>query len=133
MPAAADAAAQAAAAVQIRDSAFAPQVLTVPQGATVTWARTGGLPHTVTAAAAFDSGILIGGGTFSRTFGAVETFGYHGAAGSGMFATVVVVPAQPEATAAPAQPTGAPATVAPAPAAPAATPTPGSAGYSAGY
>src|SRR2546426_8184900 len=85
-------------AVQVVDSAFQPQTITVPAGTTVTWTNTGKLPHTVTADdKSFDSGSLAPGQTFSHTFSAAATLGYHcqfhGAAGSGMFGKLVVTAA----------------------------------------
>lgn len=62
--------------VGIADNSFSPASLTVPAGSTVTWSNGGSLPHTVTAAGAFDSGILMSGDTFRRTFASPGTFEY---------------------------------------------------------
>jgi plastocyanin len=74
------------ATVTIKDFAFAPQTLTVPVGATVTWTNNDSAAHTVTSAdnmttdAAttdlFDSGLMGNGDTFTHTFDAAGTFSY---------------------------------------------------------
>ena len=117
-------------AVQIGDGFFSPASLTVAVGDTITWTNGDDSPHTVTGAA-FDSGNLEGGQTFSFTFQESGTFTYAcqyhdemvgtitvvaGAGGSGQQAPAAATPA-PSAAAAPA----APAPDAPAPDAPTAS------------
>jgi plastocyanin len=56
-------------AVQIRNFAFAPAMLTVPAGTTVTWTNEDEDPHTVTATGkAFHSAALDTGGRYTFTF-----------------------------------------------------------------
>ncbi len=100
-------------AVNIVDLAFSPASLTVGAGATVTWANTGALPHTVTGDdGSFDSGFMFTGDTFSRTFTTAGTFGSLCTLHPEMVGTIVVTAAagdsggaaggSPPATAAPA-------------------------------
>ena len=63
--------------VAIQDFAFAPQVLEVPVGTTVTWINNDPSQHTATASdGSFDSGVLAQGGTFSFTFETPGTYDY---------------------------------------------------------
>ncbi|WP_127127841.1 cupredoxin family copper-binding protein [Georgenia sp. SYP-B2076] len=81
----------AAAAVQIKDFAFAPSPLTVAAGTTVTWTNQDRTAHTVTADdGSFDSGRIAPGATFQHTFAASGTVAYHCTIHPGMRATVVV-------------------------------------------
>lgn len=74
------------ATVAIKDFAFAPQTLTVPVGATVTWTNSDSAAHTVTSADGpttdaattdlFDSGLMGDGDTFTHTFDTAGTFYY---------------------------------------------------------
>jgi|GEM_PF-6331811 len=85
------------------DLDFAPRTVTVHPGDTVVWTNAGAIPHTVTSAAAgFDSGLLVPGQTFAFTFTSAGTFAYVCTLHPGMAGTVVVVPAV--APAAPARP-----------------------------
>lgn len=64
-------------AVQIRDFAFVPQVVTVAPGTTVTWTNADEDPHTVTAnTRAFHSAALDSGGKFSFTFATAGDYAY---------------------------------------------------------
>ncbi len=84
--------------VSIFDNGFTPLTLTVDTGSTVTWTNTGAIPHTVTdAAGSFDSGFLLAGETYARTFDAAGTFNYLCTIHPEMTATVVVVGADGEA------------------------------------
>ncbi|GGI03034.1 hypothetical protein GCM10011354_02390 [Egicoccus halophilus] len=63
---------------------FEPTTMEIPAGGTVTWRNDGQRPHTVTAidrerdaTGAFDSGEIIGTGTFSHTFDTPGTYVYH--------------------------------------------------------
>ena len=77
--------------VAIRDFDFAPQVVHVAVGTTVTWVNGGVAPHTVTAAdGAFDSGFLNTGESFSRQFTAEGVVEYLCAIHPAMIGTVVV-------------------------------------------
>ncbi len=63
--------------VNVVDNAFGPASITVPAGSTLSWLNKGSLPHTVTARnGAFDSGILVSGGRYSRTFATPGTYSY---------------------------------------------------------
>lgn len=80
--------------VEAIDNAFAPEVIRVPLGTTVTWARDGRSPHTVTADdGSFDSGNLDPGQSFSQTFEAEGAYPYfctyHGSPGTGMAGVVL--------------------------------------------
>ena len=87
----ADEPAPASAAVNISDFAFAPNVLEVTAGTTVTWTNNDGANHTVTADdGSFDSGSIGSGGTFSVTFDTPGTYAYHCNIHGNMTATVVV-------------------------------------------
>jgi plastocyanin len=63
---------------------FEPTTVAVPVGGTVTWENTGVTAHTVTAigedrttpTGAFDSGAVVGTGTFSHTFDEAGAFTY---------------------------------------------------------
>jgi tyrosinase len=77
--------------VEIGDLFFAPDMLEVDSGTTVTWTNNGVLPHTVTADdGSFDSGQLDSGATFSQTFSTAGTFAYHCEFHDEMVATVMV-------------------------------------------
>ena len=80
--------------VDIQNFAFEPAVLRVPVGATVTWTnreQTTGLGHTSTSdGAGWDSGILLPGASYPRTFNAVGQFPYHCEPHPTMKATIVV-------------------------------------------
>jgi len=98
------------AAVNTGDNFFEPQTITVAAGTTITWTNSGLAPHTITADdQSWDSGRLDSAGTFSKTFDTPGTYGYycmyHGAAGAGMFGTIVVT----DPNAPPADPAAAPA------------------------
>lgn len=89
--------------VQISEFAFAPPVLTVSVGDTVTWTNLDPVVHTATSTAgAFDSGDLAQGQSYSHTFSTPGTYGYLCTPHPTMTGTVVV------AAAATAAPTAAP-------------------------
>jgi plastocyanin len=79
-------------------TAFSPSIDTVAVGANVTWTNQDGMAHNVTsspgAPAAFSSGSLGNGATYSRVFAAAGTYQYycsiHGTPTSGMRGTIVV-------------------------------------------
>ncbi|MPV87830.1 cupredoxin domain-containing protein [Georgenia ruanii] len=80
----------AAAAVQIKNFAFAPASQTVAAGQTVTWTNDDSTDHTVTADDnSFDSGRLAPGKTFTHTFATAGTYAYHCAIHPNMTGTVV--------------------------------------------
>ncbi|MFA9431597.1 plastocyanin/azurin family copper-binding protein [Egicoccus sp. AB-alg2] len=63
---------------------FEPTTVEIPAGGSVTWRNDGQRPHTVTAidrdrqpTGDFDSGEIIGTGTFTHTFQAAGTYVYH--------------------------------------------------------
>ncbi len=73
----ASAAPPAAAAVTIGNFTFAPATLTVPAGATVTWANGDDIPHTVAAVdKSFRSKVLDTGDRYSFTFTKAGTYEY---------------------------------------------------------
>jgi hypothetical protein len=79
----------------MRDHFYSPQTINIPLGASVTWRNDGGTSHTITADdSSFESGTILLGGTYTRTFYTSGTFRYycrfHGSPGSGMWGTVVV-------------------------------------------
>jgi plastocyanin len=78
--------------VDISNFAFAPVVITVKSGTTVTWTNKDAAPHTITSdTGAFDSGNLApASGKFSKTFSEVGTFAYHCNIHKSMKATVIV-------------------------------------------
>ena len=79
-------------------TAFSPLVDTVAAGSTVMWTNQDGFAHTVTGAsgpdAAYDSGNIGSGGTYTHTFTTAGTYVYyckiHGTPTTGMRATIVV-------------------------------------------
>lgn len=70
---------------------FAPLSLTVLVGDTVTWTNHGTQAHTVTAAEAFDSGVINSGESWSHTFTTPGTVEYLCTLHPWMKGTVVVV------------------------------------------
>ena len=80
-----------ASGVAIVDFAFAPDVLTVPTGSTVTWSNADGFAHTVAATdASFVSDSLTTGATFQHTFDTAGTFTYLCGIHPSMAGTVIV-------------------------------------------
>lgn len=74
-------------------SAYDPNPFTISLATqtTVKWGNGDGITHTVTAdGGAFDSGNLASGNSFSHTFAAPGTFGYHCTIHPTMVGTVVV-------------------------------------------
>ena len=101
--------------VSMGDNFFSPQSITVPASSAVEWKNDGNLPHTSTAeGAAWDSGLVFKGKTFSQAFAGAGTFTYNCAVHPEMVGTVVVE------AAAQATPSPAPASPQPAVAKPAA-------------
>ena len=98
--------------VSIVDFAFNPGSMTVNVGDTVVWTNTGEAPHTATSQsgpAAFDSGRLETGQTFSFTFTVPGTYSYICSIHPEMQGTITVAaapaqPAPPAGGGAPAQP-----------------------------
>jgi plastocyanin len=77
--------------VNIVNMAFAPGVITVSAGTTVTWTNNDNMAHTVTADDnSFDSGSIGMGSTFSKIFSTPGTYPYHCIIHSTMNGTVVV-------------------------------------------
>lgn len=81
-------------AVNIEGMAFAPKLITVKKGTTVTWTNKDAVSHTVTAddkaQIGLDSPMLANGKTYSYTFDKVGTFTYHCAPHPAMKGTVIV-------------------------------------------
>ena len=77
--------------MQIKDFAFAPNNITVPVGATLTWTNRDSEPHTVmTTDKAIASKALDTGDQFAFAFGVPGTYTYHCSLHPYMTATVVV-------------------------------------------
>lgn len=77
--------------VTIFDNGYTPATMTITPGSTVTWVNTGSLPHTATdTARRFDSGILMSGNTYTRTFPSEGTFNYICTIHPEMTATITV-------------------------------------------
>ena len=73
------------------DRAFAPPDLTVPPGATITWANNDAVAHTSTSdAPGWNSGIIAPRGTFTATLDSVGTFSYHCSIHPGMTGRITV-------------------------------------------
>ena len=73
------------------NGAFAPDVLNVAVGTTVTWRNTDSIVHTSTSdAAGWNSGEVAPGGQFSVALQTAGTFSYHCTIHPGMVGTVVV-------------------------------------------
>ena len=88
---AAHASAASSAAVDINEFKFAPAVLMVPVGTTVTWINHDEEPHTVTSATgAFGSTGLSNEETFAQTFTRPGTYAYFCALHPHMKATLIV-------------------------------------------
>ncbi len=84
--------------VNISNTTFNPQTITVTLGTTVMWTNSDTITHTVTADDnSFNSGNLGHNGTFSHTFTSSGTIGYHcqihGGPHQGMYGTVIVLAA----------------------------------------
>lgn len=78
--------------VDVVDKDFAPRVLTVNRGATVTWKFIGVLPHNVTDdRGAFASKTVLKGAEYSRTFDQPGTFYYFCTVHHAMLGTLTVV------------------------------------------
>ena len=78
--------------ISIGDNDFMPSAFTVAVGSTVSWANTGAVPHTVTTSG-FDSGFIMPGDRFKRTFSAEGSFSYFCTIHPGMAGTINVVAA----------------------------------------
>lgn len=84
--------------VNIVDNSFGPATITVSAGATLSWLNKGALPHTVTARnGAFDSGLMLTGDRFNRTFATPGTYSYFCAVHPEMTGTVLVTGADGQA------------------------------------
>jgi plastocyanin len=85
--------------IEIRDGAFSPQIAAVNPGDTVVWKNVGKSNHTAhnLTGVLWDSGNLVPGATFSRTFPAQGRYEYGCAIHTSMKGTVIVgtVQAQP--------------------------------------
>jgi plastocyanin len=84
--------------VEIKDNAFAPQMIAVNAGDTVVWKNVGKNNHTVHSAGAsvlWDSGNLVPGATYSHKFPATGKYEYYCASHSSMRGTVIVGEVRP--------------------------------------
>lgn len=95
-------------AVQVVDYDFSPRVVTVATGSTVRFTNAGKARHTVTSNTNdFDSGLLVGGDSYSFTFAAAGTYEYFCIVHPDMTGTVAVVGASGTAPSAPSPSAGA--------------------------
>jgi len=78
-------------AVAIDAFAFKPASLTVQRGETVRWTNGDPVPHTVTAAGAFESGSIAAGGGWSYTVAKAGRYDYVCAFHPMMRGTLIVV------------------------------------------
>lgn len=77
--------------IEMVDNDYRPPTITVAKGSTLTWSNTGALPHTVTDRAdGFDSGIVMPGDVYRRTFTSAGSFDYFCTIHPEMTGTVVV-------------------------------------------
>ena len=77
--------------MRVVDNDYLPGTITVARGSTLTFANTGALPHTVTdRAGSFDSGIVMPGQSYRRTFSTAGTYEYFCTIHPEMSGTVVV-------------------------------------------
>ena len=77
--------------VEIRDLAFAPNVILIPAGTTVRWTNNGAVDHTVTSdTSLFNSGVLNPGASFEFRFDTPGTYTYHCTFHPSMTGTVIV-------------------------------------------
>jgi plastocyanin len=79
------------------DLVFTPQTVNLQTGDTVTWTNAGGGHNVVADDGSFSNAVSGSAWSFSHTFAAAGTFGYHcsvhGSPGGGMFGTIVVADA----------------------------------------
>jgi plastocyanin len=62
--------------VRIYESKFDPNPVIIKRGGTVTWVNDDSARHQIVGVG-YESGVLLNGGTFSRTYERVGTFPYH--------------------------------------------------------
>jgi plastocyanin len=114
--------APASGTVTMAGRAFSPSSISVRPGGTITFSNDDDRAHTVTASdRSFDSGVLNGGGRWTRTFRTAGTYRYFCAIHTEMTGTVTVPSASgavPPPAPAAARPPAAPAAPAPPPAPP---------------
>ena len=79
--------------VKITDFSYAPEVITVKVGTTISWTNDDNAPHTITGDDnSWDSGRVKKNETYSHTFDKAGTFEYHCAYHSSMKGSVIVSP-----------------------------------------
>ncbi|HEY4696097.1 MAG TPA: cupredoxin family copper-binding protein [Candidatus Hydromicrobium sp.] len=82
--------------IEMRNSRFSPETVTIKQGTTVTWVNEDLSSHTITSgernneSGIFDSGNISSGGSFSYTFNDKGTFNYFCKLHPGMEGTIEV-------------------------------------------
>ncbi|OFW52902.1 MAG: hypothetical protein A2163_07515 [Actinobacteria bacterium RBG_13_35_12] len=82
--------------IEMKNSRFSPEVVTINQGTTVTWVNEDTYSHTITSGGSgnesgiFDSGNISSGGSFSYTFNDKGTYDYFCKIHSGMNGTIEV-------------------------------------------
>jgi len=82
--------------IEMKNSRFSPEVVTINQGTTVTWVNGDTYSHTITSGGSsnesgiFDSGNISSGGTFSYTFNDKGTYDYFCKIHPGMNGTIEV-------------------------------------------
>ena len=77
--------------VTIFDNGFTPSNKTISAGSTLVWSNTGALPHTITDRnGSFDSGFVMAGQTYRRTFSTPGSYSYFCTIHPGMTGTINV-------------------------------------------
>jgi plastocyanin len=77
--------------ITIQNFAFSPATITIPAGTTVTWTNEDSAAHTATSdSGVWDSGTLMTGQSYSRTFDQPGTYPYHCMIHPFMKATIIV-------------------------------------------
>jgi len=77
--------------IKMFDNGYTPASKTITTGTTLVWSNTGALPHTVTASnGSFDSGFVMAGQTYRRTFNTPGSYSYFCTIHPGMAGTLTV-------------------------------------------
>lgn len=77
--------------IWIQNNAFTPSSITVAVNTTIKWTNKDGVSHTVTSnSSLFESGTIVGSGTYSHQFTTAGTYPYHCSIHSSMTGTVIV-------------------------------------------
>lgn len=80
--------------ISITNSGYSPASLTVGNGSTVTWTNNDNIAHTVTTAeGSINSGDIMPGSSYTKTFSATGTYNYYDAHNSNMMGVLIVTTA----------------------------------------